>query len=88
MTPEGTPDMADVKIRKIPEWVVLHYQARAKRAGRSMEDELRELLTEDARRAQREFAEEADRLRRALFERHGLFSDSAELIREERERRG
>jgi plasmid stability protein len=80
--------MADVKIRKIPDWVVLHYQARARQAGRSVEEELRLLLTEDALRPQREFAEEADRLRRALFERHGLFSDSVELIREERERRG
>jgi plasmid stability protein len=34
--------MADVKIRKLDDWVVESFRARAKRAGRSLEDELRQ----------------------------------------------
>jgi hypothetical protein len=80
--------MANVKIRKIPDWVVLHYQARARQAGRSLEEELRLLLTEGALRPQREFAEQARLLRRRIFDRHGILSDTTALIRQDRDSRG
>jgi plasmid stability protein len=81
--------MADVKIRRIPDWVVLHHQARARQAGRSLEEELRLLLTEDdALRPQREFAERARALRQRIFDRYGVLSDSTALIREDRDSRG
>lgn len=80
--------MADVTIGKLLDWVLAHFQTRAKQAGRSTEEELRDLLTETALRAQWDFADEADRIRRGLFEKDGLFSDGAEIIREERDRRG
>ena len=40
--------VADVKIRKLPDWVVDTYRARAQAAGHSLEEELRSLLTEAA----------------------------------------
>jgi len=40
--------MADVKIRKLPEWVVVAFKDRAAHRGRSLEEELRSLLTEAA----------------------------------------
>jgi len=74
--------MADVKIRKLPDWVLTHFQSLARQAGHSTEEELRDLLTETVLRAQWEFADEADRIRQELFEKHGVFSESAEIIRE------
>jgi plasmid stability protein len=38
--------MADAKIRKLDDWVVQSFRARAKEAGRSLEEELRQFLTE------------------------------------------
>ena len=49
--------MADVKIRKLDDWVVESFRARAKQAGRSLEEELRQFLTEAARERRRRFAE-------------------------------
>ena len=40
--------MAEVKIRKLPDWVVAHHKRAAERAGRSLEEELRQFLTEKA----------------------------------------
>ncbi len=80
--------MADVKICRLDDWVVATHRDRAERAGRSLEEELRLLLTEAALRPQHEFAQRAAALREELRRQYGLFSDSAELIREDREARG
>ena len=79
--------MARLVIRKLDPDVLALLELRARRNGRSLEDEARTLLEEATRRVTRE-----DSL--AVFEkwrRHWgdrVFSDSAELIREDRERSG
>jgi hypothetical protein len=80
--------MAEVRVRKLDEWVVGALRARAKRHGRSLETELRQLLSEEAFRPRREAAERARLLREAIAKEHGQLSDSAVLIREDRDTRG
>jgi len=80
--------MADVKIRKLEDWVVTTLQHQAKRTGRSLEEELRCVLTETALRAQHEFAATAKAIRQRILKARGMFSDSTTLIREDRETRG
>ena len=80
--------MAEVKIRRLDDRVVATHRDRAERAGRSLEEELRLLLTEAALRPQHEFARRVAELREQIRREHGLFPDSTELIREDREARG
>ena len=80
--------MAEVEIHDLDDWVVATHRHRAERAGRSLEGELRQLLTEAALRPQHEFAQEAAALREELRKQYGLFPDSTELIREDREAHG
>lgn len=80
--------MADVKIRKLDDWVVESFRARAKQAGRSLEEELRQCLTEAARERRRRFIAELDELNASLREKYGELPDSAPLIREERDQYG
>jgi len=81
-------NMADVKVRKLDDWVVATIRTRAQRAGRSLEQELRRMLTEAVLNAQRDFGERAAALRRDLRKRHGILADSTPGIREDRESRG
>lgn len=80
--------MADVKIRKLPDWVVQAHRGRAERAGRSLEEELRLLLTDAALKPQREFAERAAAFRERLRRQFGELSDSTKEIRKDRQARG
>jgi plasmid stability protein len=80
--------MADVKIRKLDDWVVESFRARARQAGRSLEEELRQFLTEAARKRRRRFVAELDELSAGLREKYGEFPDSTPLIREERDQYG
>jgi plasmid stability protein len=80
--------MADVKVRKLDDWVVAALRERARRGGRSLEEELRAVLREAAMQPQRAFLDKARAVRQAIAERHGRLSDSAALIREDRETRG
>lgn len=80
--------MADVKVRKLDDWVVAALRERARRGGRSLEDELRVVLRAAALQPQRAFLEKARSVRRAIAQRHGQLSDSTPLIREDRETRG
>ena len=79
--------MAEVKIRKLDDWVVESFRARARQAGRSLEEELRQLLTETARERRRLVAE-LDELNAELREKYGELPDPTPLIREERDRYG
>jgi plasmid stability protein len=76
--------MAQVLVRGLADDVVERLKARAKRNGRSLEAELRLVLEESAQEDPGSFWEEADRIRASLADR--TFSDSTELIREDRER--
>ena len=72
--------MADVKITDLDDWVVESFRARAKEAGRSLEQELRQFLTEAARNRRRRFIAELDELNADLREKYGELSDSTPLI--------
>jgi plasmid stability protein len=80
--------MAEVKIRKLPDWVVAHHKRNAERVGRSLEEELRVLLTQDAN-ARREFClKQAAQTREKIRRRRGALPELVEIIRQERERLG
>jgi plasmid stability protein len=74
--------MADVKIRKLDDWVVHSFRAEAERAGRSPEAELRLMLTEVARERRAALVGEINAFRDGLRARYGQMSDPTHLIRE------
>lgn len=80
--------MGDVRVRNLDDNVVAEFKDRAKRNGRSLEAELREVLTAEAFRLRRELAERARQLRDELRAKYGEFPDSTPGIREERDRLG
>ena len=80
--------MADVKIRKLDEWVVESFRARAKQAGRSLEEELRQFLTEAARERRKRFADKLEAFAEQLRSKYGEMPDSTPLIREDRDEFG
>jgi len=80
--------MVDVKVRKLEDWVVETLRDRARRAGRSLEQELRQVLTEEALGAQRAAGGQFAALRCEMKKKHGTVSDSVPLIREDRDARG
>jgi plasmid stability protein len=77
--------MAEVKIRNLDDWVLASHRARAKAAGRSVEEELRHVLTEAALATRREWIEKLTRLQAGQEAKYGLLPDSTPGIREERE---
>ncbi len=79
--------MADVRVRNLDDDIVALLKDRARMNGRTLENELREALTELATRSTRELAEQAAQLRAAIKAESGVLTDSAPFIREERERR-
>lgn len=80
--------MGDIRVRNLDDTVVAELKDRAKRHGRSLEAELRSVLTDEAFRPRRELAERAEQLRDSLRAEYGAFPDSTPIIREERDRRG
>lgn len=80
--------MTDVKVRKLDPWIVAIHRVRAQRAGHSLEEEMRHVITTAAREARLRFAAEAAELRDAIRQESGQFSDSTDLIRAERDERG
>jgi plasmid stability protein len=76
--------MSQLLVRKVDEDLVLRLKQRAARAGRSAEAEHRLILEEALRTGKPSFAERARRHREALAGR--VHTDSAELIREDRDR--
>jgi antitoxin FitA len=79
--------MATVTIRNLDEKVVEALKAQAKANGRSLQAELRHLLSEvAARRDKRQaFIKEAERIRRMTSKGHRQ-SDSTDFLREDRSR--
>jgi plasmid stability protein len=80
--------MSEVKIRKLPDWVVDAFRLRAENAGRSLEEELRLLLTEAALKPKQDRALELASFREMLQRKYGTLRDSTEDIRQDRETRG
>jgi plasmid stability protein len=80
--------MTDLRIRNLDDDVVAQLKDRARMNGRSLENELREALTELATRPQRELAARAAKLRASIRAESGVLTESAPYIRDERDRRG
>jgi len=80
--------MSDVRVRNLDDDVVAQLKDRARMNGRSLENEIREALTELATRSRREVVERAAQLRASIKAESGVLTDSAPFIREERDRRG
>lgn len=77
--------MPDVLVRGLAPAVVARLKAQAKRKGRSLQAEMKEILETGARPPDESDIPEAIRRVRAMF-RGRRFSDSTPLIREDRER--
>ena len=77
--------MAQITVRNVDEQVLERLKKRAARNGRSLESEARRILTNAAKPSLGESREIVQRFRK---ERYGdrVLSDSAELIREDRDR--
>ena len=80
--------MADVKIRNLPDWVVASIRARAENEGRSLEEELRVLITDDAMKRRERTVKELRAFRNKMRDKYGALSDSTPGIREDRRARG
>ena len=80
--------MTELRVRNVDEWIVESLRTRARSKGNSLEGELRALLRHEALRPKQELAEELRCMRDELRQKYGTFSDSAELIREDRDARG
>lgn len=78
--------MANVLIRDIPDDVVEELKQRAKSHNRPLQRELRGILLETARRPCGDIVQRAAEIRLKLSGEHRSFSDSAELLREDRDR--
>ena len=78
--------MVDVRVRNLDDDIVALLKDRARMNGRTLENELREALTELATRSKRELAEQVAQLRAAIKAESGVLTESAPFIREERDR--
>ena len=76
--------MAQVLVRDLKADVVVRLKARAKRHGRSLQTELKEILEKASRHRAMEARALADRIRRELAGR--AHRDSVELLAEDRAR--
>jgi len=78
--------MAQVLVRNLDEKVVARLKKRATQRGRSLQAEVKMILEEAARMDYAEAWKAAERIYNKLKRSGHQFSDSAELIREDRER--
>jgi len=79
--------MTEVRIRNVDDWVVELHRKQAKLEGHSLEIELRQIITDAALAKKQALAEELRAGVKELRDKYGTFSDSAVLIREERDAR-
>ena len=78
-----------MKIRKLDAWVVESFRVRARQAGRALEEELRQFLTEAAWERHRRFIAELDELNGpGCDDKYGELPDSTPPLREERDHYG
>jgi plasmid stability protein len=80
--------MAEIRVRKLDDWVASWFKSQAKLHGRSLEKELREFLTETVRSRKQQVSDQLLAGIEALQQRQGSFPDSTSGIREERETHG
>ena len=80
--------MAEIRVRKVEDWVIGWFRSQAKKHGKSLEGELRQVLIEAAQRRKQEIADDLRADLKQLEDKFGTFSDSTQLIREDRDNRG
>jgi hypothetical protein len=80
--------MSEVRVRNLEPWVVEFLRDQAQHAGTNHEAYLRERLREEAMRKRREWAERLKAHQDQFRQKYGVLSDSAALIREDRDERG
>jgi antitoxin FitA len=76
--------MAQILVRKLPDSLVEQLKARARRNGRSLEAEVRDVLQRAVTKDKAEFLKAADAMRARLAGRH--HTETLELLREDRDR--
>jgi plasmid stability protein len=80
--------MSEIRIRKVADWVVDALRQRAQSKGQSLEGSLRDLLQQEALRPKQELAIKLRQMREELRLKYGTFSDSTDLIRQDRDAQG
>jgi plasmid stability protein len=80
--------MGEVRVRDLDEGVVSALKDRARRHGKSLSEELREMLTREAFRPRQETIDRLQQLRDDIRAECGVLPDSTPFIRTERDRRG
>lgn len=80
--------MAEVRVRNLDNWVVSWFRTQARKHGHSLEGELRETLKEVVLARKRTTSDQLRADLKELQEKYGTFSDSAALIRADRDARG
>ena len=78
--------MATLLIRNIPDDIVSRLKDRAKKRNRSLQQELQSILAATAVQSSEDLVKQASRIRAKLRKKGVTFSDSAELLREDRSR--
>jgi hypothetical protein len=81
--------MSEIRVRNLERWVIDFLRDRARAEGHQhLESFLRQHLRAEALRKRREWAARLKARHEELYQKYGLFSDSAKLIRQDREERG
>jgi hypothetical protein len=78
--------MTDVLIRDLDDDILDHLKRRAERNDRSLQSELKRIVEQNARIDTGDFWDKVDQIREQSESRDKEFSDSSELLREDRER--
>ena len=78
--------MANLLIRNVSEDIVSRLKDRAKKRNRSLQQELQSILVATATQSPEDLLKQASRIRAKLRKKGISFSDSAELLREDRSR--
>jgi antitoxin FitA len=79
--------MGQILVRNLDDSVIERLEARALKAGKSLEQTVRDILTAAAKSSREEACAEADRIREAISLRHGagIDFDITAAIREDRD---
>lgn len=78
-------NMVDIRKCKLDDWLVSWFRSQAKQHGTSLEEELRQTLTDAALAKKRAIATEMRTELDALRKKYGTYSDGAMAIREDRD---
>jgi plasmid stability protein len=78
--------MANVLVRNVPDEVIEELKHLAKLHNHPLQQELRQILVSSARQPHADVAQRAGEIRRKLARKKREYSDSVELLREDRAR--